>query len=55
MTKLSEARDVPDDVYDRAVEMFTERQVTVLVWAITVINAFNRFGVTGRTPLPQER
>src|ERR1700743_2935302 len=35
MTRLSEARDVPDDVYDRAVEEFTERQVTVLVWAIT--------------------
>ncbi len=55
MTRLSETRDVPDDVYDRAVDEFTERQVTVLVWAITVINAFNRFGVTGRTPLPEER
>jgi AhpD family alkylhydroperoxidase len=55
MTRLSETRDVPDDVYDRAVAVFTERQVTVLVWAIAVINTFNRFGVTGRAVLPEAR
>jgi alkylhydroperoxidase family enzyme len=48
-------RDVPDDVYDAAADVFTERQLTVVVWAATVINTFNRFGVTGRTPLPAQR
>ena len=53
MTNLPQHRDVPDDVYDTAAAVFTERQLTVIVWAATVINAFNRFGVTGRTPLPK--
>lgn len=51
MTELSRHRDVPDEIYDRAAEVFTERQLTVVVWLATVINTFNRFGVTGRTPL----
>jgi AhpD family alkylhydroperoxidase len=55
MTRLSETRDVPDDVYDAAAKVFTERQLTVVTWAIAVINTFNRFGVTGRTPLPELR
>jgi AhpD family alkylhydroperoxidase len=55
MTRLPEYRDVPDDVYDVAAEVFTERQLTVVTWAVTTINAFNRFGVTGRSPLPSER
>jgi AhpD family alkylhydroperoxidase len=55
MTRLPDHQDVPDDVYDRAAEVFTERQLTVVVWAATVINTFNRFGVTGRTPLPSHR
>jgi AhpD family alkylhydroperoxidase len=55
MTQLPEHRDVPDDVYDAAADVFTERQLTVVVWAATVINTFNRFGVTGRTPLPTKR
>jgi AhpD family alkylhydroperoxidase len=55
MTQLSVHRDVPDDVYDAAADVFTERQLTVVVWAATVINTFNRFGVTGRTPLPAQR
>lgn len=55
MTTLPEHQDVPDDVYDPAADVFTERQLTVLVWAIAVINTFNRFGVTGRAPLPARR
>jgi AhpD family alkylhydroperoxidase len=55
MTCLSEHQDVPDDVYDEAAKVFTEQQLTVVVWAATVINAFNRFGVTGRAPLPAHR
>ncbi|HEX3650960.1 MAG TPA: carboxymuconolactone decarboxylase family protein, partial [Pseudonocardiaceae bacterium] len=52
MTTLSQHQDVPDDVYDTAAAAFTERQLTVIVWAATVINAFNRFGVTGRGKIP---
>jgi AhpD family alkylhydroperoxidase len=55
MTNLPAHQDVPDDVYDAAAEVFAERQLTILVWAIAVINTFNRFGVTGRTPLPARR
>lgn len=39
---------VPDDVYQAAAEVFTEEQLVQVVWAATVINAFNRLGVTGR-------
>lgn len=55
MTRLSETRDVPDEVYDHAAKVFTEQQLPVLVWAIALINTWNRFGVTGRTPLPANR
>lgn len=55
MTNLPAHQDVPDDVYDNAVRLFTERQLTVLVWAATMINTWNRFGVTGRLPLPAQR
>jgi hypothetical protein len=30
----------------------TEEQYRVVAWAMTVINAFNRLGVTSRKPLP---
>jgi AhpD family alkylhydroperoxidase len=52
MTMLSETQDVPDEVYDQATSAFTEDQYRAVAWAITVINAFNRLGVTSRTPLP---
>lgn len=39
---------VPDDVYAAAAEVFTEEQLVQVVWAATVINAFNRLGVSGR-------
>jgi AhpD family alkylhydroperoxidase len=52
MTRLAEHRDVPDDVYDAALAVFTEEQYAVVGWAATVINAFNRLGVTSRKPLP---
>src|SRR5208282_3629196 len=52
MTRLSETQDVPDQVYDQAVRVFTEAQYRVVAWAITVINAFNRLSVTSRKALP---
>lgn len=53
ITKLDQTQDVPDDVYHEAVRVFTEEQFTVLAWAVTVMNAFNRLNVTSRTPVPR--
>ncbi|MEU1704577.1 carboxymuconolactone decarboxylase family protein [Streptomyces sp. NPDC005706] len=39
---------VPDEVYDRAAKRFEEAELARLIAAITVINAWNRFGVTTR-------
>lgn len=39
---------VPDEVYDAAAKQFEEAELAQLIAAITVINAWNRFGVTCR-------
>src|SRR4051812_22329087 len=39
---------VPDEVYERAAEHFEEAELAQLIAAITVINAWNRFGVSTR-------
>ncbi|MFI1162344.1 carboxymuconolactone decarboxylase family protein [Streptomyces sp. NPDC020801] len=39
---------VPDEVYERAAKHFEEAELARLIAAITVINAWNRFGVTTR-------
>ncbi|MFJ6834451.1 carboxymuconolactone decarboxylase family protein [Streptomyces sp. NPDC091209] len=39
---------VPDEVYERAARYFGEAELAQLIAAITVINAWNRFGVTCR-------
>ncbi|AEW97855.1 MULTISPECIES: carboxymuconolactone decarboxylase family protein [Streptomycetaceae] len=39
---------VPDEVYEHAVNVFGEAQLAQLVWAITVINAYNRVAITAR-------
>ncbi|MFE6284988.1 carboxymuconolactone decarboxylase family protein [Streptomyces sp. NPDC057877] len=39
---------VPDEVYERAAAHFEETELAQLIAAITVINAWNRFGVTCR-------
>jgi AhpD family alkylhydroperoxidase len=39
---------VPDEVYHRAAEHFDETELAHLIAAITVINAWNRFGVSTR-------
>ncbi len=54
MTRLPQTQDVPDEVYEQAVGAFTEDQYRAVAWAITVINAFNRLGVTSRNALPAE-
>jgi AhpD family alkylhydroperoxidase len=39
---------VPDEVYEKAAKHFEEAELVRLIAAITVINAWNRFGVTTR-------
>ncbi|MEU3525364.1 carboxymuconolactone decarboxylase family protein [Streptomyces sp. NPDC038707] len=41
---------VPDEVYERAAKHFDEAELSQLIAAIAVINAWNRFAVTTRTP-----
>jgi alkylhydroperoxidase family enzyme len=53
MTRLPEKQDVPDEVYEQATSMFTDEQYVAVAWAVTVINALNRLGVTSRVPLPK--
>ena len=47
MTRLAD-HPVPDDVVDHAAQHFSERELAELIWAITVINAWNRLGATAR-------
>lgn len=53
ITRLSETRDVPDDVYEYATKVFTEAQYQAVVWMIVIINGFNRLAVPGRPALPR--
>ncbi|MGW0824549.1 carboxymuconolactone decarboxylase family protein [Streptomyces sp. NPDC002845] len=39
---------VPDAVYAQAVEVFDEAQIAALIWAATVINAYNRIAISTR-------
>ncbi|MFE9447214.1 carboxymuconolactone decarboxylase family protein [Streptomyces sp. NPDC006739] len=39
---------VPDAVYAEAAGVFDERQVAALIWAATVINAYNRIAIATR-------
>ena len=54
MTRLPQHQDVPDDVYEQATSAFTQAQYVAVAWAATVINAFNRLGVTSHKPLPAD-
>lgn len=45
---------VPDDVWDRVREAFSEDQIAHLLMAIAAINVWNRMNVTARTDLPAE-
>jgi AhpD family alkylhydroperoxidase len=39
---------VPDETYEKAAKLYDEKELTQLIAAITVINAWNRFGVSTR-------
>jgi alkylhydroperoxidase family enzyme len=52
VTRLSETREVSDEVYTEATAVFTVEQYQVVAWAAAVINTFNRFAVPSHKPLP---
>ena len=39
---------VPDEVYAAAADVFDEQQVAAIIWAATVINAYNRIAIATR-------
>jgi AhpD family alkylhydroperoxidase len=47
VTRLSQG-PVPDAVYNEAAARFSETELAELIWAIAVINAWNRLGATAR-------
>jgi alkylhydroperoxidase family enzyme len=47
MTEIA-GRGVPEDVWDRAVAAFGQEELSQVVFAITVINAWNRLQITTR-------
>ncbi len=51
MTELPAHREVPDEVYRRAVAVLGEAAYVAVAWAATAMNALNRLGVTSRKPL----
>jgi alkylhydroperoxidase family enzyme len=40
--------DVGDDIYAQAQQHFSEAELAGLIWTVTIINAWNRIGVTTR-------
>ncbi|WP_078862430.1 carboxymuconolactone decarboxylase family protein [Streptomyces sp. NRRL F-5123] len=47
VTRLADGH-VSDEVFARAAAEFEETQLAELIWAVTVINAWNRLGATAR-------
>ncbi len=52
LTRLAETRDVPDDLYARALAVFDAEQYAAIVWCIGTINFWNRLSVASHKPLP---
>lgn len=55
MTDLTRGGHVSDEVYARVAEVFTEQELGYVIAMITVINAWNRFGVSTRLRPPRRR
>jgi alkylhydroperoxidase family enzyme len=49
VTRL-EDQQVPDEIYDIALEKFSEPELTQLTLAVVAINGWNRFNVAFNTP-----
>jgi AhpD family alkylhydroperoxidase len=52
LTRLAETRDLPEELYDRALTVFTEDQFAAIVHNIAMINVWNRLSVASHKPLP---
>jgi AhpD family alkylhydroperoxidase len=52
LTRLAETRDVPDELYARALSVFDEKQYSAIVYSIAMINFWNRISVASHKPLP---
>jgi len=50
LTLVSEAQ-VPDDVYEAAAAVFTEKELAALVMAVVAINGWNRIQIASGAPL----
>lgn len=50
LTKLQN-NEVPDDVYNEALQQFSEQELVDLTLAVTTINTYNRFNVAFHTPV----
>jgi AhpD family alkylhydroperoxidase len=53
LTRLAETRDLPEELYDRALAVFTEQQYAAIVHNIAMINVWNRLSVASHKPLPE--
>ncbi|MEH1102864.1 carboxymuconolactone decarboxylase family protein [Micromonospora sp. CPCC 205561] len=53
VTRLGE-HGVPDDVWDAAAKVWSEKELADLLMAIATINVWNRIAVTCRTELPAD-
>lgn len=51
MTKLTDG-PVPDAVFDEAARHFDEHALSQIIFAVTVINAWNRIAVTAQMQSP---
>ena len=49
LTLVAETRQVPDDVYERVREQFSEDELVHLSLAIVAINGWNRLNIAART------
>ncbi|HEX7745295.1 MAG TPA: hypothetical protein VF462_08555 [Micromonosporaceae bacterium] len=52
VTRLGE-HGVPDDVWDDAAKLWSERELADLVFAIATINVWNRLAISVRMSLPE--
>lgn len=48
---LVHEQQLPDAVYDAAVQVFSAEEYAALLWIIVAINAFNRVAIAGRYPV----
>jgi len=51
VTLLPDTRDVPDDVYQRVSEQFSEKELVDLNFCVVAINCWNRLCVPFRVPV----